>query len=132
MHGAYCPENRGPARECRHRPVPITVRAARCLTAPDAEKRTLAVQLELPSAGLYKPGDAIGLVCPNDDVTVDALLARLRLDGTKVGSRSSMVHVAISHIVVGTVAWAVVQWMSLALRPGPEAVAGTGFRCASK
>jgi sulfite reductase alpha subunit-like flavoprotein len=51
------------------------------LTAADAAKRTLAVQLELPPGATYRPGDAIALVCPNDDAMVDALLARLGLDG---------------------------------------------------
>ena len=88
----------------------------------------MAVQLELPSPGLYKPGDAIGLVCPNDDVTVDALLARLRLDGTKVGAPvppwHALAHNDVSH--GGAMrAWRGGQWMSLALRPGPEAAAGT-------
>ena len=69
---------------CACRPCRVAITAARCLTSPTAMKRTLAVRFALPPDGAYQPGDAIGVVCPNDAATVDALLARLRLDGSRV------------------------------------------------
>ena len=61
------------------RPVAVQIVAARCLTAPDAAKRTLAVQVALGPDAAYGAGDAVGVVCPNDASTVDALLNRLGL-----------------------------------------------------
>ena len=104
------------------RPVAIRIQAARCLTAPDAAKRTLAVQLALPGPGLYKPGDAIGLVCPNDDRTVDALLTRLRLDG-------SMVRPGQRHRLGANPTLQLMRPLVVVARPTSAAAAPSGSPC---
>lgn len=65
-------------------PSPIiymTLRAARCLTTVDAVKRTLHVELALPEGKevYFEPGDAFGIVAPNEEGLVKAVAARLGL-----------------------------------------------------
>ncbi|CEP19558.1 hypothetical protein [Parasitella parasitica] len=61
-------------------PVPITyapVTMVSCLTAPDAVKRTLEVELDVGQDNLFEPGDAFGVLAPNDEELVEAILNRL-------------------------------------------------------
>ncbi|KAI8639847.1 hypothetical protein BD408DRAFT_370910 [Parasitella parasitica] len=61
-------------------PVPITyapVTMVSCLTAPDAVKRTLEVELEIGQDNQFEPGDAFGVLAPNDEELVEAILNRL-------------------------------------------------------
>ncbi|KAL5010026.1 hypothetical protein ScPMuIL_012331 [Solemya velum] len=55
-----------------------TVCSARTLTRHDAVKKTLCLTLDLHESGIqYEPGDALSVICPNDEKEVDHLLTRL-------------------------------------------------------
>lgn len=58
-----------------------TVLSSCLLTSPGAVKTTLDLELyfEDPSAICYQPGDAISVICPNDEREVDLLIHRLGL-----------------------------------------------------
>lgn len=63
-------------------PVPITyapVTMVSCLTAPDAVKRTLEVELDIGEDSHFDPGDAFGVLAPNDEELVEAILNRLNV-----------------------------------------------------
>ncbi|GAN07784.1 methionine synthase reductase [Mucor ambiguus] len=63
-------------------PVPITyapVTMVSCLTAPDAVKRTLEVELDVGEDNHFEPGDAFGVLAPNDEELVEAILNRLNI-----------------------------------------------------
>ncbi|OAC99016.1 hypothetical protein MUCCIDRAFT_149090 [Mucor lusitanicus CBS 277.49] len=63
-------------------PVPITyapVTMVSCLTAPDAVKRTLEVELDIGEDNHFEPGDAFGVLAPNDEELVEAILNRLNI-----------------------------------------------------
>lgn len=63
-------------------PVPITyapITMVSCLTAPDAMKRTLEVEIEIDNDLHYEPGDAFGVIAPNDEALIDAILHRLSI-----------------------------------------------------
>ncbi|KAG0175403.1 hypothetical protein DFQ28_007066 [Apophysomyces sp. BC1034] len=49
----------------------------RCLTTKDALKRTLHLELDAGEEAQFEPGDAFGVVAPNDESLVEAVLARL-------------------------------------------------------
>lgn len=78
-------------------PVPITyapVTMVCCLTTSDAVKRTLEVELDIGKDGHFEPGDAFGVLAPNNEQLVQAILARLnastdqlyKLDGENLPS----------------------------------------------
>ncbi|KAI7891598.1 uncharacterized protein EV154DRAFT_563096 [Mucor mucedo] len=61
-------------------PVPITyapITMVSCLTSDDALKRTLEVEIEIDNDVHYDPGDAFGVIAPNDEELVEAILERL-------------------------------------------------------
>jgi methionine synthase reductase len=63
-------------------PVPVTyapVTMVSCLTAPDAVKRTLEVELDVGEDSHFDPGDAFGVLAPNDEELVEAVLNRLNV-----------------------------------------------------
>lgn len=65
--------------------APIT--CAEYLTAPHSERKVLHLTLDIKDAGIkYTPGDSIGIKCPNRVADVDALLARLQLNGDQIVS----------------------------------------------
>eukprot|EP00667_Euglena_gracilis_P024125 EG_transcript_27552 len=65
---------------CRRRLVHVPVREARRLTAADAPKEVITLQLDLTGSGLYyAPGDALRVHCPNCEAVVHAVLERLGL-----------------------------------------------------
>jgi methionine synthase reductase len=55
--------------------APITMAA--CLTSADAVKRTLEVELDVGEETHFEPGDAFGVLAPNDEDLVEAVLLRL-------------------------------------------------------
>lgn len=63
-------------------PVPITyapVTMVSCLTAPDAVKRTLELELDVGEETHFEPGDAFGVLAPNDEELIEAILNRLSI-----------------------------------------------------
>lgn len=65
--------------------APIT--RAEYLTAPHSERKVLYLTLDIKDSGIkYTPGDSIGIKCPNRVADVDALLARLQLNGDQIVS----------------------------------------------
>lgn len=65
--------------------APIT--RAEYLTAPHSERKVLHLTLDIKDSGIkYTPGDSIGIKCPNRVADVDALLARLQLNGDQIVS----------------------------------------------
>lgn len=63
-------------------PVPVIyapVTMVSCLTAPDAVKRTLEVELDVGEDNHFDPGDAFGVLAPNDEELVEAVLNRLNV-----------------------------------------------------
>ncbi|RUS27417.1 hypothetical protein BC938DRAFT_483272 [Jimgerdemannia flammicorona] len=71
-------------------PSPIvytTIRKARCLTTPDAVKRTLLIELEVPRGEevLFEPGDAFGVLAPNEEGIVRAVVRRLGMSEKEAG-----------------------------------------------
>lgn len=67
------------SRSALHAPAYYHCRLTRyrCLSTPDAVKRTLEVELELPPGVCYEPGDAFAVRPLNRPEEVDALLIRL-------------------------------------------------------
>ncbi|CAM9432061.1 unnamed protein product [Lampetra planeri] len=60
----------------------VAVSGWRQLTRADAVKTALELQLDVSDAPFALcPGDALGVLCPNGEAEVDALLRRLGLDG---------------------------------------------------
>ncbi|XP_048224356.1 methionine synthase reductase [Perognathus longimembris pacificus] len=58
----------------------VPVSKATQLTADDAVKTTLLLELDIAKTGFsYQPGDAFNVICPNSDSEVRSLLRRLRL-----------------------------------------------------
>ncbi|KAI8365331.1 uncharacterized protein BYT42DRAFT_550196 [Radiomyces spectabilis] len=55
--------------------APVT--QVKCLSSQQAEKRTLHVELEVEDKIDFQPGDAIGILAPNNEELVQALLAKL-------------------------------------------------------
>ncbi|CAO3687546.1 unnamed protein product [Rhizopus stolonifer] len=63
-------------------PAPITyapVTMVSCLSTADALKRTLEVELDVGEDVHFEPGDAFGVVAPNDEDLVQAVLCRLSI-----------------------------------------------------
>ncbi|KAG1474391.1 hypothetical protein G6F57_010373 [Rhizopus arrhizus] len=63
-------------------PAPISyapVTMVSCLSSADAVKRTLEVELDVGEGVDYEPGDAFGVVAPNDEDLVQAILNRLSI-----------------------------------------------------
>lgn len=61
-------------------PVPITyapITMVSCLTTSDAVKRTLELELDIGEHNEFEPGDAFGVLAPNDEGLVEAVLKRL-------------------------------------------------------
>ncbi|KAG2219979.1 hypothetical protein INT45_001878 [Circinella minor] len=74
------PINETPSTQCVVTPAPITeasVSRVQCLTTQEAMKRTLHVELDIGEGLDYEPGDAFGVVAPNDESLVEAILERL-------------------------------------------------------
>lgn len=65
----------------REHPYKAQIVAAQCLTSKMALKRTLKLTLELndPSLQGYLPGDAFGLICPNDPELIHSIIDHLGL-----------------------------------------------------
>ncbi|KAL0082050.1 hypothetical protein J3Q64DRAFT_1721467 [Phycomyces blakesleeanus] len=57
--------------------IDAAVTKVQCLTTKDALKRTLFVELEVDKEIQFDPGDAFGILAPNDDELVEGVLARL-------------------------------------------------------
>ncbi|KAI8337284.1 hypothetical protein BC941DRAFT_397347 [Chlamydoabsidia padenii] len=55
--------------------APIT--SVKCLTTDDAVKRTLLMELQVDDELNFEPGDAFGVIAPNDEDLVHALISRL-------------------------------------------------------
>ncbi|ORZ01391.1 hypothetical protein BCR43DRAFT_522243 [Syncephalastrum racemosum] len=75
QHGAVP----SPAYQLTQTPAPVVeyqLKHVTCLTLPEAQKRTLHVTLDAPDCE-FEPGDAFGIVAPNDETLVEALLSRL-------------------------------------------------------
>ncbi|KAI7904365.1 uncharacterized protein BX663DRAFT_550745 [Cokeromyces recurvatus] len=63
-------------------PTPITyapVTMVSCLTSSDAIKRTLEIEIDIGEGTEYEPGDAFGIVAPNDEALVEAIFRRLNI-----------------------------------------------------
>ncbi|KAG1373978.1 hypothetical protein G6F61_009721 [Rhizopus arrhizus] len=63
-------------------PSPITyapVTMVSCLSTADAVKRTLELELDVGDDVDFQPGDAFGVVAPNDEELVQAILNRLSI-----------------------------------------------------
>lgn len=61
-----------------------SVVGAKYLTSSQSERKVMSMEIDLGESGIrFKPGDSIGVKCPNAADEVDILLARLDLDGTK-------------------------------------------------
>ncbi|KAI8093114.1 uncharacterized protein BX664DRAFT_357588 [Halteromyces radiatus] len=62
-------------------PTPLVyapISSVKCLTTDDAVKRTLLMELQIDDEELnFEPGDAFGVIAPNDEELVHALIARL-------------------------------------------------------
>ncbi|KAI8060825.1 hypothetical protein BC940DRAFT_311187 [Gongronella butleri] len=61
-------------------PTPIVyapVANVRCLTSKDALKRSLLIELTVDNDLAFEPGDAFGVIAPNDEKLVHALILRL-------------------------------------------------------
>ncbi|KAI9484380.1 hypothetical protein BDB00DRAFT_878910 [Zychaea mexicana] len=74
------PADELPTTQCIVTPSPIiqaSVSRVQCLTTQDAMKRTLHVELQVDEGLEYEPGDAFGVVAPNDESLVEAVLDRL-------------------------------------------------------
>lgn len=62
-------------------PFIATIKAVKCLTSPEAQKRTLLMQLDVGGADwTYEPGDSFGILCPNEPGLVLAICNRLELN----------------------------------------------------
>ncbi|CAG8446332.1 17285_t:CDS:2 [Acaulospora colombiana] len=67
-------------------PTPIInsrLDSVRCLTQPDSIRKTLHMELEIKEHGkeiVFSPGDAFGILAPNDEVLVKDVLVALRID----------------------------------------------------
>jgi methionine synthase reductase len=66
--------------------------ASRALTSPDALRETLLVDLAVDERAEFRAGDAFGVRCPNEAPVVDALLARLGVDGDRVVKVAAAAH----------------------------------------
>lgn len=63
-------------------PLKMSLKRARILTKPNALKTALELTFEFKDSAKpfkFEPGDAINVVCPNDESEVDHLLDRLKL-----------------------------------------------------
>ncbi|CAO3600135.1 unnamed protein product [Absidia cylindrospora] len=61
-------------------PTPIVyapITSAKCLTTNDAVKRTLLMELKVDDELNFEPGDAFGVIAPNNENLVRALISRL-------------------------------------------------------
>ncbi|CAO3625266.1 unnamed protein product [Cunninghamella echinulata] len=54
-----------------------SISSLKCLTTKDALKRTLFLELDVDNELHFEPGDAFGVVAPNDEYLVHALIDRL-------------------------------------------------------
>lgn len=66
-----------PSIDCVVTPTPVThaaVTRVRCLTTHDALKRTLHLVLDVGDQLEFEPGDAFGVIAPNDESLVEELL----------------------------------------------------------
>lgn len=69
--------------DARHPSVAKLTRTA-CLTTSDAYKRTLFLEMYISEMKWsFEPGDAVGILCPNEERLVRAVIQRLRLDPAK-------------------------------------------------
>lgn len=65
-------------------PFLASVVGAEYLTSSQSERKVLSMEIDLGESGIrFKPGDSIGVKCPNTNDEVDILLSRLDLDGSK-------------------------------------------------
>ena len=65
----------------RYSPFVAKITGAQCLTAEDAVKRCLFLEMDISGMDWnYKAGDSVGIFCPNNDDMVTALLQRLNVD----------------------------------------------------
>ncbi|HEX8375317.1 MAG TPA: (Fe-S)-binding protein, partial [Geminicoccaceae bacterium] len=71
----------------RANPVTAMLKAARALNAPDSDKDTRHVVIDLEGTGItYKPGDSLGVIPENDPDLVDGIVRALGADpGAEVG-----------------------------------------------
>ncbi|KAI8994647.1 hypothetical protein BDB01DRAFT_846667 [Pilobolus umbonatus] len=63
-------------------PAPISyapVTMVSCLTTSDSLKRTLEIELDIGEGAHYEPGDSFGIVAPNDESLVLAVLNKLNV-----------------------------------------------------
>lgn len=67
-------------------PFKSRITSSRFLTSKDSlDKKVLELDLDVTGLGWeFGPGDAVGIVCPNPEELVVALLKRLGVDGTRV------------------------------------------------
>lgn len=68
-----------PAYQLTQTPAPVVeynLKHVTCLTLPEAQKRTLHVALDAPDCE-FEPGDAFGIIAPNDETLIEAILSRL-------------------------------------------------------
>ncbi|GAA5799479.1 hypothetical protein HPULCUR_004895 [Helicostylum pulchrum] len=70
-------------------PAPVTyapVVMVSCLTTADAAKRTLELELDIGQETHFEPGDAFGILAPNDEQLVQAILNRLNIPSSEYNS----------------------------------------------
>lgn len=80
LEAATKPKDELPSIDCAVTPSPVlhaSVTRVRCLTTADALKRTLHVELDVGDEFDFEPGDAFGVIAPNDETLVEALVSRL-------------------------------------------------------
>jgi len=70
----------------KDKPFMATILRARILTSPEALKTVYHVELSLGQGSGFnlRPGDSIGILCPNTDRLVTGLLRRLSVDGDRL------------------------------------------------
>ncbi|TMW66193.1 hypothetical protein Poli38472_003958 [Pythium oligandrum] len=66
-------------------PFTATIKSAKYLTKNESERKVLYLTVDITGSHIvYRPGDSVGIKCPNRAEDVDALLRRLELDGAKL------------------------------------------------
>mmetsp|Transcript_12453 Transcript_12453/g.23638 ORF Transcript_12453/g.23638 Transcript_12453/m.23638 type:complete len:1001 (-) Transcript_12453:321-3323(-) len=71
-------------------PFMAPVEAGRLLTNKSSDRRVLHLEFNLKGSGIkYSPGDSLGVLPQNDPAVVDAIIARLGLEGSAVVSVSA-------------------------------------------
>lgn len=84
-------------------PTRAKLARVRCLTGASALGRVIQIELDTSTGDIdaneFKPGDSIGIVCPNPDCIIKPLLERLNLNPNQVVQITCIDQVKSIHIV---------------------------------